>query len=139
MVCATQLKQGEVGNNKQCYETLQLVHNIENECVINCFSPTVCNISNFAHEHPHPYMQVMYTRNYNCEKVLLTDPTMLKGWQDVFETSNKQEVEDDLRNSRLDFAWQRKDRLRIVNKEAAVETHPETGDKVWFNHSQVRI
>lgn len=85
------------------------------------------------------HVQVMYTRNYNCEKALLTDPTMLKGWQDVFETSNKQEVEDDLRNSRLDFAWQRKDRLRIVNKEAAVETHPETGDKVWFNHSQVRI
>ena len=63
---------------------------------------------------------------------------MLKGWQDVFGTSDKREVEEDLRNSQLDFAWKKKDGLRIVNREAAVETHPETGDKVWFNHVQVR-
>ena len=62
---------------------------------------------------------------------------MLKGWQDVFGTSDKREVEEDLRRSQLDFAWQKRNGLRIVNKEAAVETHPETGDKVWFNHVQV--
>ena len=64
---------------------------------------------------------------------------MLKGWQDVFGTSDKREVEKDLRSSQLDFAWQKRNSLKIVNKEAAVETHPETGDKVWFNHVQVKL
>ena len=81
----------------------------------------------------------MYTRNYHSRKTFFTDPTMLKGWPDVFGTSDKREVEEDLRSSQLDFAWQKKNGLRIVNKEASVETHPETGDKVWFNNVQVKL
>ena len=80
----------------------------------------------------------MYIRNYNTQKRLLSDPTSLKGWRDVFETDSKEEVEADLRKSKLDFTWTSdNDGLRIINKEAAVETHPVTGDKVWFNHVQV--
>lgn len=81
----------------------------------------------------------MYIRNYNTCKRLLSDPTSLKGWRDVFGTDNKAEVEEDLRKNKLDFKWTSDDGLRIVNKEAAVETHPVTGDKVWFNHLQVYI
>ena len=81
----------------------------------------------------------MYTRNHNGRKTLFSDPTMLKGWQGVFGTSDKRKVEEDLRRSQLDFAWQKRNGLSIVNKEAAVETHPETGDKVWFNHVQVKM
>ena len=81
----------------------------------------------------------MYIRNYNSKKTLLGDPTSLKGWCDVFNTNDKSEVEADLRKNKLDFTWTSGDGLRIVNKEAAVETHPVTGDKVWFNHVQVGI
>ena len=80
----------------------------------------------------------MYIRNYNTRKRLLSDPTSLKGWRDVFGTDSKEEVEADLRKNKLDFTWTSdNDGLRIINKETAVEAHPVTGDKVWFNHVQV--
>ena len=81
--------------------------------------------------------QVMYIRNYHLQKKWLSDPTSLKGWSDVFGTEDKAEVEAELRKSKLDFTWTNGDGLRIINKEAAIETHPVTGDKVWFNHVQV--
>lgn len=81
--------------------------------------------------------QVMHIRNYNGQKTLFTDPTMLKGWHDVFDTDDKQVVEEELRSSGQDYSWQKNDGLRIINTDQAVEKHPETGKKVWFNHSQV--
>lgn len=80
----------------------------------------------------------MYVRNYNTRKRLLSDPTSLKSWRDVFGTDDKTEVEADMRKNKFDFKWTKDDGLRIVNKEAAIETHPVTGDKVWFNHLQVQ-
>ena len=82
---------------------------------------------------------MLYIRNYNTRKSLLSDPTSLKGWRDVFGTDSKAEVEDDLRKNKLDFTWTSGDGLRIINREAAIEPHPVTGDKVWFNHVQVSI
>ena len=79
----------------------------------------------------------MYIRNYHFNKKWLSDPTSLKGWHDIFGTEDKAEVEADLKKSKLDFTWTSDDGLRIINKEAAVETHPVTGNKVWFNHVQV--
>lgn len=80
---------------------------------------------------------VMHIRNYNGQKTLFTDPTMLKGWHDVFDTDDKQVVEEELRSSGQDYSWQKNDGLRIINTDQAVEKHPETGKKVWFNHSQL--
>ncbi len=62
-----------------------------------------------------------------------------QGWQDVFETQEKCEVEEELRRVGLDYSWGKKDALRILNKEAAVEPHPLTGERVWFNHVQVCV
>ena len=83
-------------------------------------------------------MQVTYIRNYNGKKTLLTDPTMLKGWKDVFDTSDKSVVEEECRKNCLDYKWKENGGLRLVNTETAVEKHPVTGDKVWFNHLGVR-
>ena len=63
---------------------------------------------------------------------------MMKGWQDVFNTKDKNEVETELRESGQDFHWKGDDELSIMNKQEAIETHPETGDKIWFNHALVR-
>lgn len=79
----------------------------------------------------------MYIRNYHSKKKWLSDPTSLKGWRDIFDTKDKTKVEADLKKSKLDFSWTSDDGLRIINKEAAVETHPISGQKVWFNHLQV--
>ena len=82
--------------------------------------------------------QVMHIRNYKGMKTgLLTDPTMLKGWQDVFGTADRQVVEEELRKSGAEFHWKDGDSLRIVDRGSAIEKHPVTGEKVWFNHSQV--
>lgn len=78
----------------------------------------------------------MYVRHYKGHKALFVDPTMLKGWQDVFQTEERAVVEGELRSSGQDFSW-RGDLLEIVGREAAVESHPVTGEKIWFNHSGV--
>ena len=80
----------------------------------------------------------MYIRNYSPNKKIIGDPTSLKGWKDVFETTDKAEVEEELRKSKIDFTWSKNDDLHLVSREAAVEPHPITGEKVWFNHSQVK-
>ena len=86
--------------------------------------------------------QTMVVRNYVQEKgrELLSDPTMMKGWQDVFNTKSKKDVEDELRNTPgAEFSWRKNDCLRIINRGKAVERHPVTGEKIWFNHCQVWI
>ena len=79
-------------------------------------------------------MQVLYSRYYTPVKSgFLSDPTMMKGWQDVFQTTNKTEVEAELREGGQDFSWE-DDNLRICSTQPAIETHPTSGKKIWFNH-----
>ena len=80
----------------------------------------------------------MYVRNYKGLKTFFVDPTMLKGWRDVFQSEDKADVEKELRRTGQDFSWSG-DNLRIVGHEAAVEAHPITGEKIWFNHSGVSV
>ena len=83
--------------------------------------------------------QVSYYRNYHRKKTLLTDPTMLKGWEEVFDTEDKEIIEEECRKNNIDFSWDKKDGLKMVSSESAVEVHPDTGGKVWFNHLQVCV
>ena len=78
-----------------------------------------------------------YIRNYNGRKTFLTDPTMLKGWQDVFDTNDKETVEKECRKNAIDIQWKKGNGLRLINTESAIEKHPDTGHKVWFNHAGV--
>ena len=81
----------------------------------------------------------MHIRNYNFKKTLLSDPTALKGWQDVFDASSREEVDTELKKQGIDHSWGPDNSLRIVNKLEAVEKHPQTGDKIWFNHLMVSV
>ena len=58
---------------------------------------------------------------------------MLKGWKSVFNTADRSVVEEECRKNCLDYQWKKNGGLRLVNTETAVERHPVTGDKVWFN------
>jgi alpha-ketoglutarate-dependent taurine dioxygenase len=81
--------------------------------------------------------RVLYSRYYTPVKSgLFSDPTMMKGWQDVFGTPDKAAVVAELRETGQDFCWEG-DNLRICSQQAAVETHPLSGEKIWFNHTLV--
>jgi alpha-ketoglutarate-dependent taurine dioxygenase len=58
-------------------------------------------------------------------------------WQDVFQTTDRQLVEEYCRKSLTEFEWRDGNRLRTRQVRQAVVTHPETGDTVWFNHAHM--
>ena len=72
---------------------------------------------------------VMYVRNYG-EGLDLS-------WQDVFQTTEKAAVEEFCNRHDIEFKWSHDERLTTRQVCQAVATHPETGDKVWFNQAHL--
>ncbi|PRY19892.1 TauD/TfdA family dioxygenase [Pseudosporangium ferrugineum] len=72
---------------------------------------------------------VRYVRNYSPELDL--------PWQQVFQTTDRAEVEAYCRESHTEFAWIGRDGLRTTAVRQATAVHPETGETVWFNHSHL--
>jgi len=56
-------------------------------------------------------------------------------WENVFQTSNKSEVETYCRNAGIEFEW----RAQIISEPVcqAVATHPKTSETVWFNQAHL--
>jgi alpha-ketoglutarate-dependent taurine dioxygenase len=73
--------------------------------------------------------QIMYVRNYG-DGLDLT-------WQDVFQTTSKQEVEEFCRGAQIEFEWIGVNRLRTSQICQAIATHPKTGQTVWFNQAHL--
>jgi alpha-ketoglutarate-dependent taurine dioxygenase len=69
----------------------------------------------------------MYVRNYSDIDI---------PWTDVFQTSDKAEVERYCNDNRLAFEW-RGDTLRTRQVNQASATHPVTGATVWFNQAHL--
>jgi alpha-ketoglutarate-dependent taurine dioxygenase len=78
-----------------------------------------------------PFMRkkVMYVRNYG-EGVDMT-------WEEAFQTTDRAVVEEYCRQSRTEFEWRERNRLRTRQVRQAVATHPKTGETVWFNHAHM--
>lgn len=72
---------------------------------------------------------VMYVRNYGSG----FDPP----WQEVFQTSDRGDVEDFCRSAGVQFEWLPDDRLRTRQTCQAVASHPVTGEIVWFNQAHL--
>ncbi|CAM5464319.1 TauD/TfdA family dioxygenase [Streptomyces abikoensis] len=72
---------------------------------------------------------VSYVRNYS--------PGLDIPWQEVFQTTDRAEVEAYCRASRTEFAWTGDDGLRTRTVRQAVARHPRTGETVWFNHAHL--
>ncbi len=72
---------------------------------------------------------LMYVRNF-------TDALDVS-WQDFFHTGNKSAVEDYCRRAGIDFEWTSGNGLRTRQLSPAVVTHPQTGEKVFFNQVQL--
>ncbi|HEY6391956.1 MAG TPA: condensation domain-containing protein, partial [Bryobacteraceae bacterium] len=70
---------------------------------------------------------VMYVRNYGGGLGL--------PWQDAFQTSDRQAVEDYCRQAAIDFEWRGEERLRTRQLRPALRKHPSTAEWLWFNHA----
>lgn len=55
------------------------------------------------------------------------------GWADTFGTDDRDAVEEHLRASGYECAWDADGRLRYHYRRDAFVTHPETGEELWFN------
>lgn len=58
-------------------------------------------------------------------------------WQDFFHTNDRSLLEEYCRRAEIDFEWRSGNSLRISQKCPAVVTHPQTGEKVFFNQLQL--
>lgn len=72
---------------------------------------------------------VMYVRNYGSGFDL--------PWQEVFQTSDKADVEKFCIGAGMQFEWLADDRLRTRQVCQAVASHPITGEMVWFNQAHL--
>ncbi len=73
--------------------------------------------------------KVMYVRNYGGGLDLT--------WENVFQTDNKEEVENICRQRGIEWEWKGDNRLTTRQICQAIATHPETGDTVWFNQAHL--
>jgi alpha-ketoglutarate-dependent taurine dioxygenase len=71
--------------------------------------------------------RILYVRNYNDGLGL--------SWQEVFQTTDKAEVEAHCLRNSIVCEWKSGGRLRTRQVREAVAQHPETGEMVWFNHA----
>ena len=68
----------------------------------------------------------MYTRNF--------DKAVGLPWQQVFQTTNRSEVESYCDRSAIQCEWKSDDTMRTRQIRPAIIRHPETSEISWFNH-----
>jgi alpha-ketoglutarate-dependent taurine dioxygenase len=73
--------------------------------------------------------KVMYVRNYG-EGVDLS-------WREAFQTDDRAVVEEYCRKAGATVEWRDDDRLRTRSVRQVMVEHPQTGDKIWFNHAHM--
>jgi amino acid adenylation domain-containing protein len=72
--------------------------------------------------------QIRYQRNYGDGLGL--------GWETVFQTEDREEVEERCRQNRMSWEWKPEGRLRTLGVRPAVIRHPRTDEPCWFNQAQ---
>lgn len=56
-------------------------------------------------------------------------------WQEVFQTSNKEEVAIECKKNGMNFNWIDEDHLVLDWNKKAIWEHPSTNEQIWFNHA----
>lgn len=80
---------------------------------------------------------VKHIRNYASPKSTKKDAFELKKWNQMFLTEDKALIEKKCAENDIICEWKNDDGLRLINKNAGIKIHPKTGEKTWFNHTQV--
>jgi alpha-ketoglutarate-dependent taurine dioxygenase len=73
--------------------------------------------------------KIVYVRNYGKGLDL--------HWENVFQTTNRSEVETYCRNFGIEFEWRDENHLRTRQVCQAVAIHPKTNETVWFNQAHL--
>lgn len=71
--------------------------------------------------------RVQYVRNFGGGLGL--------SWPEVFQTTDRDEVETYCRSAGIEWTWLTGDRLRTRQIRPAIAHHPRTREAVWFNHA----
>ncbi|PSB11066.1 taurine catabolism dioxygenase TauD [Pleurocapsa sp. CCALA 161] len=71
--------------------------------------------------------KIMYLRNFGDGFGL--------PWQTVFQTTDKTKVEAYCRQNNIQWKWKGEEGLRTRQVGSAFVSHPQTKEKVWFNHA----
>lgn len=69
---------------------------------------------------------VMYVRHYSESDI---------PWSEIFQSQDRNEIEQFCREECIDFQWQEGNRLRTCQVNQARARHPVTGERVWFNQA----
>ena len=85
------------------------------------------------------YVSCYYHKSKMIDFVNRFQPGAHKTWHDVFETENKQEVEQKCKENDFEFQWNQNDWIRISQKRPAIYSHPDTKENVWFNQVHLMI
>lgn len=56
-------------------------------------------------------------------------------WQTVFQTDNREDVNRYCETRGIEYEWLSAERLRMRERRPALQTHPVTGEPLWFNHA----
>jgi alpha-ketoglutarate-dependent taurine dioxygenase len=77
-------------------------------------------------------------RNYNGPQTKSSfDFWKLKRWDEMFMTTDRPTIEKICAENNFILSWHDNDKLRLISEQPAVRAHPQTGQKAWYNHSQV--
>lgn len=83
------------------------------------------------------YVSAYYGNSLLMDLVNSLQPSH-KSWRDVFETSERSEVERLCREHDFEFAWHDDNNwIRISQTRPAAITHPETQEWVWFSQAHL--
>jgi len=74
------------------------------------------------------HRKLMYVRNYGDIDL---------PWQEVFETDDRREVEAYCQQNNIACEWRDRNRLHTRQLVAAVQAHPRTQEKIWFNQAHL--
>ena len=61
-------------------------------------------------------------------------PELGMPWQEVFQTSNKDEVYKICEKFKINIEFQKSDKAIISWNKPAIYSHPDTNEETWFNH-----
>ena len=86
-----------------------------------------------VHDAIHPDVREEFERR-GWSVVRNFHPGFGTSWEYVFGTEDRSGVADHCRDNQIDHTWIGRGQLRTRAVRSAVRVHPETGERVWFNH-----
>lgn len=85
--------------------------------------------------------QLVYTSHYYYRSKIMSWVNRMqrahKSWTEVFETEDKNEVEQKCLANEFEWHWLKNDWIEIKQTRPAFMTHPLTHEKVWFNQAHL--